>query len=118
QGPVSYLELSPPYPRHAHSLSSFSFSTSADGGSEEVSDLRSASLDPHHGFAGQGSSIDSECAFEGDYDVPPLSMAEGLQHMRIMEGVSRSLPSSPLLAHQTVNVRLQPVKKISTGSAT
>lgn len=65
-----------------------------------------------------GSSIDSECAFEGDYDVPPLSMAEGLQHMRIMEGVSRSLPSSPLLAHQTVNVRLQPVKKISTGSAT
>ncbi|KAI5103126.1 protein TANC2 isoform X2, partial [Silurus meridionalis] len=63
-------------------------------------------------------SIDSECAFEGDYDVPPLSMAEGLQHMRIMEGVSRSLPSSPLLAHQTVNVRLQPVKKISTGSAT
>lgn len=65
-----------------------------------------------------GSSIDSECAFEGDYDVPPLSMAEGLQHMRIMEGVSRSLPSSPLLAHQTVNVHLQPVKKFSTGSAT
>lgn len=65
-----------------------------------------------------GSSIDSECAFEGDYDVPPLSMAEGLQHMRIMEGVSRSLPSSPLLTHQTVNVRLQPVKKISAGSAT
>lgn len=65
-----------------------------------------------------GSSIDSECAFEGDYDVPPFSMAEGLQHMRIMEGVSRSLPSSPLLAHQTVNVRLQPVKKVSTGSAT
>ncbi|XP_060719855.1 protein TANC2 isoform X2 [Tachysurus vachellii] len=91
---------------------------SSDGGSEEVSDLRSASLDPHHSFVGQGSSIDSECAFEGDYDVPPLSMAEGLQHMRIMEGVSRSLPSSPLLAHQTVNVRLQPVKKISTGSAT
>lgn len=41
-------------PRHAHSLSSFSFITSADGGSEEVSDLRCASLDPHHSFAGQG----------------------------------------------------------------
>lgn len=50
----SYLEFSPPHPRHAHSLSSFSFSTSADGGSEEVSDLRSGSLDPHHSFAGQG----------------------------------------------------------------
>ncbi|KAL6474988.1 hypothetical protein MHYP_G00160280, partial [Metynnis hypsauchen] len=44
-------------------------------------------------------------------------MAEGLQHIRIMEGVSRSLPSSPLLTHQTVSVRLQPVKKIS-GAAT
>lgn len=46
--------VSPPYPRHAHSLTSFSFSSSADGGSEDVSDLRSASLDPHHSFAGHG----------------------------------------------------------------
>lgn len=46
--------VSTPHPRHAHSLTSFSFSSSADGGSEEVGDLRSASLDPHHGFAGQG----------------------------------------------------------------
>uniref|UniRef100_A0A8C5AYF8 Tetratricopeptide repeat, ankyrin repeat and coiled-coil containing 2b n=1 Tax=Gadus morhua TaxID=8049 RepID=A0A8C5AYF8_GADMO len=61
-------------------------------------------------------SIDSDCAFDGDYGVPPLSMTEGMQHIRIMEGVSRSLPSSPLLAHQAVNVRLQPVKKI-TGRA-
>uniref|UniRef100_A0A8C5C7G4 Tetratricopeptide repeat, ankyrin repeat and coiled-coil containing 2b n=1 Tax=Gadus morhua TaxID=8049 RepID=A0A8C5C7G4_GADMO len=60
--------------------------------------------------------IDSDCAFDGDYGVPPLSMTEGMQHIRIMEGVSRSLPSSPLLAHQAVNVRLQPVKKI-TGRA-
>lgn len=64
-----------------------------------------------------GGSIDSDCAFEGDYGVPPLSMAEGLQHIRMMEGVSRSLPSSPLLTHQTGNVRIQPVKKIS-GAAT
>ncbi|TSL75272.1 Protein TANC2 [Bagarius yarrelli] len=91
---------------------------SSDGGSEEVGNLRSASLDPHHSFTGRGSSIDSECVFEEDYDVPPLSMAEGLQHMRIMDGVSRSLPSSPLLTHQTVSVPLQPVKMISTSSAT
>ncbi|XP_017550591.1 protein TANC2 isoform X2 [Pygocentrus nattereri] len=90
---------------------------SSDGGSEEPSELRSASMDPHHSLVGQGGSIDSDCAFEGDYGVPPLSMAEGLQHIRIMEGVSRSLPSSPLLTHQTVSVRLQPVKKIS-GAAT
>uniref|UniRef100_A0A671YE63 Tetratricopeptide repeat, ankyrin repeat and coiled-coil containing 2 n=1 Tax=Sparus aurata TaxID=8175 RepID=A0A671YE63_SPAAU len=58
-------------------------------------------------------SIDSDCAFEGDYAVPPLSMTEGMQHIRIMEGVSRSLPSSPLLTHQTISVRLQPVKKLT-----
>lgn len=44
----------PPHPRHAHSLPFFPFSSPADGGSEEVSDLRSASLDPHHSFADQG----------------------------------------------------------------
>lgn len=43
-------------------------------------------------------------------------MTEGIQHIRIMEGVSRSLPSSPLLAHQAIGVRLQPVKKL-TGTA-
>uniref|UniRef100_A0A3Q0RJZ8 Tetratricopeptide repeat, ankyrin repeat and coiled-coil containing 2 n=1 Tax=Amphilophus citrinellus TaxID=61819 RepID=A0A3Q0RJZ8_AMPCI len=63
-----------------------------------------------------GGSIDSDCAFEGDYAVPPLSMTEGMQHIRIMEGVSRSLPSSPLLTHQTISVRLQPMKKL-TGKA-
>uniref|UniRef100_A0A8C8CS92 Tetratricopeptide repeat, ankyrin repeat and coiled-coil containing 2 n=1 Tax=Oncorhynchus tshawytscha TaxID=74940 RepID=A0A8C8CS92_ONCTS len=65
------------------------------------------------GFCG---SIDSDCAFEGDYALPPLSMTEGMQHIRIMEGVSRSLPSSPLLTHQTISVRLQPIKKL-TGNA-
>lgn len=60
-----------------------------------------------------GGSIDSDCAFEGDYAVPPLSMTEGMQHIRIMEGVSRSLPSSPLLTHQSISVRLQPVKKLT-----
>ncbi|KAL3968003.1 E3 ubiquitin-protein ligase [Sarotherodon galilaeus] len=60
-----------------------------------------------------GGSIDSDCAFEGDYAVPPLSMTEGMQHIRIMEGVSRSLPSSPLLTHQTISVRLQPMKKLT-----
>lgn len=64
-----------------------------------------------------GGSIDSDCAFEPDYAVPPLSMTEGMQHIRIMEGVSRSLPSSPLLTHQAISVRLQPVKKLTgTGS--
>lgn len=60
-----------------------------------------------------GGSIDSDCAFEPDYSVPSLSMTEGMQHIRIMEGVSRSLPSSPLLTHQTISVRLQPVKKLT-----
>ncbi|XP_055746086.1 protein TANC2 isoform X6 [Salvelinus fontinalis] len=40
-------------------------------------------------------------------------MTEGMQHIRIMEGVSRSLPSSPLLTHQTISVRLQPIKKLT-----
>uniref|UniRef100_A0AAX7U8Z9 Tetratricopeptide repeat, ankyrin repeat and coiled-coil containing 2 n=1 Tax=Astatotilapia calliptera TaxID=8154 RepID=A0AAX7U8Z9_ASTCA len=40
-------------------------------------------------------------------------MTEGMQHIRIMEGVSRSLPSSPLLTHQTISVRLQPMKKLT-----
>uniref|UniRef100_A0A3Q3IYM2 Tetratricopeptide repeat, ankyrin repeat and coiled-coil containing 2 n=1 Tax=Monopterus albus TaxID=43700 RepID=A0A3Q3IYM2_MONAL len=64
-----------------------------------------------------GGSIDSDCAFEGDYAVPPLSMTEGMQHIRIMEGVSRSLPSSPLLTHQTISVRLQPMKKLTGESS-
>ncbi|XP_026860892.2 protein TANC2 isoform X3 [Electrophorus electricus] len=84
---------------------------SSDGGNDELSELRSASLDPHHSLAEQGGSIDSDCAFEGDYAVPSLTMAEGLQHIRIMEGMSRSLPSSPLLSHQVAGVRLQPGKK-------
>ncbi|XP_060951215.1 protein TANC2 [Limanda limanda] len=83
-------------------------SRSSDGGSED-----SPGLDPHLCHVGQGGSIDSDCAFEGDYAVPPLSMTEGMQHIRIMEGVSRSLPSSPLLTHQTISVRLQPVKKLT-----
>ncbi|CAM4706472.1 unnamed protein product [Leuciscus chuanchicus] len=74
---------------------------SSDGGNEDTVDLQSTSLDTLHNFTGQGGSIDSDCAFEGDYGVPPLSMAEGLQHIRFMEGLSRSLPSSPLLIHQT-----------------
>ncbi|XP_016889606.1 protein TANC2 isoform X4 [Cynoglossus semilaevis] len=88
-------------------------SRSSDGGSEDLGDPRSPSLDHHLSHIGQGGSIDSDCAFEGDYAVPPLSMTEGMQHIRIMEGVSRSLPSSPLLTHQTISVRLQPVKKLT-----
>ncbi|XP_014845391.1 PREDICTED: protein TANC2 isoform X3 [Poecilia mexicana] len=88
-------------------------SRSSDGGSDDFGDPRSPSLDPHLSHIGQGGSIDSDCAFEGDYAVPPLSMTEGMQHIRIMEGVSRSLPSSPLLAHQAIGVRLQPVKKLT-----
>ncbi|XP_041819371.1 protein TANC2 isoform X3 [Chelmon rostratus] len=88
-------------------------SRSSDGGSEDLADPRSPGLDPHLSHVGQGGSIDSDCAFEGDYAVPPLSMTEGMQHIRIMEGVSRSLPSSPLLTHQTISVRLQPVKKLT-----
>uniref|UniRef100_A0A8C6Q7Z8 Tetratricopeptide repeat, ankyrin repeat and coiled-coil containing 2 n=1 Tax=Nothobranchius furzeri TaxID=105023 RepID=A0A8C6Q7Z8_NOTFU len=58
-----------------------------------------------------------DCAFEGDYAVPLLSMTEGMQHIRMMEGVSRSLPSSPLLTHQSIGVRLQPVKKLTGESS-
>ncbi|XP_062988148.1 protein TANC2 isoform X4 [Elgaria multicarinata webbii] len=36
-----------------------------------------------------------------------------MQHIRIMEGMSRSLPSSPLLTHQSISVRLQPMKKLT-----
>uniref|UniRef100_A0A671SV26 Protein TANC2-like n=2 Tax=Sinocyclocheilus anshuiensis TaxID=1608454 RepID=A0A671SV26_9TELE len=54
-------------------------------------------------------SVEGECVFEGDYAVPPLPVTEGMQHIRIMEGVTRSLPSSPLLSHQALNMRLQPV---------
>ncbi|KAL4630866.1 protein TANC2 isoform X9, partial [Arapaima gigas] len=63
-----------------------------------------------------GSSTDSDCTFEGDYAVPPLPVTEGMQHIRIMEGVSRSLPSSPLLTHQTIGMRLQPMKKLTGNS--
>uniref|UniRef100_A0A3Q1CY28 Tetratricopeptide repeat, ankyrin repeat and coiled-coil containing 2 n=1 Tax=Amphiprion ocellaris TaxID=80972 RepID=A0A3Q1CY28_AMPOC len=92
-------------------------SRSSDGGSEDLADPCSPSLDPHLSHIGQGGSIDSDCVFEGDYAVPPLSMTEGMQHIRIMEGVSRSLPSSPLLTHQTISVRLQPVKKLTGESS-
>ncbi|XP_078793170.1 protein TANC2 isoform X6 [Oryzias latipes] len=92
-------------------------SRSSDGGSDDLADPRSPSLDPHLSHIGQGGSIDSDCAFEGDYAVPPLSITEGMQHIRIMEGVSRSLPSSPLLTHQTIGVRLQPVKKLTGESS-
>ncbi|KAF6730029.1 Protein TANC2 [Oryzias melastigma] len=92
-------------------------SRSSDGGSDDLGDPRSPGLDPHLSHIGQGGSIDSDCAFEGDYAVPPLSMTEGMQHIRIMEGVSRSLPSSPLLTHQSIGVRLQPVKKLTGESS-
>ncbi|XP_033963504.1 protein TANC2 isoform X8 [Pseudochaenichthys georgianus] len=92
-------------------------SRSSDGGSEDLADPRSPGLDPHLSHIGQGGSLDSDCAFEGDYSVPRISMTEGMQHIRIMEGVSRSLPSSPLLTHQTISVRLQPVKKLTGESS-
>ncbi|XP_063750127.1 protein TANC2 isoform X3 [Eleginops maclovinus] len=92
-------------------------SRSSDGGSEDLADPHSPSLDPHLSHIGQGGSLDSDCAFEGDYAVPRISMTEGMQHIRIMEGVSRSLPSSPLLTHQTISVRLQPVKKLTGESS-
>ncbi|XP_072229322.1 protein TANC2 isoform X3 [Leuresthes tenuis] len=92
-------------------------SRSSDGGSEDLADPRSPGLDPHLTHIGQGGSIESDCAFEGDYAVPPLSMTEGMQHIRIMEGVSRSLPSSPLLTHQSIGVRLQPMRKLTGESS-
>uniref|UniRef100_A0A672SIM7 Tetratricopeptide repeat, ankyrin repeat and coiled-coil containing 2 n=1 Tax=Sinocyclocheilus grahami TaxID=75366 RepID=A0A672SIM7_SINGR len=58
-----------------------------------------------------------ECVFEGDYSVSPLPVTEGMQHIRIMEGVSRSLPSSPLLSHQALNMRLLPLKRLPGNTA-
>ncbi|XP_061763625.1 protein TANC2 isoform X1 [Nerophis ophidion] len=84
-------------------------SRGSDGGSEDLADPRSPALDPHLRHFGHGGSVDSDCAFEGDY----TSMAEGVQHVRMMEGVSRSLPSSPLLGHQALAVRLHAVKKLT-----
>nr|XP_045014726.1 protein TANC2 isoform X3 [Jaculus jaculus] len=90
---------------------------SSDGGSEEPPDRRQSSVDSRQSRSGQGGiSTESDCAFEPDYAVPPLPVSEGMQHVRIMEGMSRSLPSSPLLTHQSISVRLQPVKKL-TGDA-
>ncbi|KAI1896538.1 hypothetical protein AGOR_G00095800 [Albula goreensis] len=100
----------------AHSVCSFC-SSSADGGSEDPAELRQPHVDPRLSHIGQGgSSTDSDCAFEGDYAVPPLPVTEGMQHIRIMEGMSRSLPSSPLLTHQTISMRLQPMKKLTGES--
>ncbi|XP_057391630.1 protein TANC2 isoform X3 [Balaenoptera acutorostrata] len=90
---------------------------SSDGGNEEGPDRRQSSVDARQSRSGQGGiSTESDCAFEPDYAVPPLPVSEGMQHIRIMEGMSRSLPSSPLLTHQSISVRLQPVKKL-TGDA-
>uniref|UniRef100_A0A4W3I008 Tetratricopeptide repeat, ankyrin repeat and coiled-coil containing 2 n=1 Tax=Callorhinchus milii TaxID=7868 RepID=A0A4W3I008_CALMI len=90
---------------------------SSDGGNEEQSERRQTNLESRQNRPGQGvSSIENDCAFEPDYAVPPLPVSEGMQHIRIMEGMSRSLPSSPLLTHQSISVRLQPVKKITGES--
>ncbi|XP_072270709.1 protein TANC2 isoform X2 [Pyxicephalus adspersus] len=87
---------------------------SSDGGNEEPQDRRQHSVDSRHGRASQGgSSSENDCAFEPDYSITPLPVTEGMQHIRIMEGMSRSLPSSPLLSHQAISVRLQPVKKLT-----
>ncbi|KAK2536103.1 Tanc2 [Columba guinea] len=89
------------------------FGSRADGGSEEPPDRRQASVDARQSRSGQGTSTENDCAFEPDYAIPPLPVTEGMQHIRIMEGMSRSLPSSPLLTHQSISVRLQPVKKLT-----
>ncbi|KAM4598748.1 protein TANC2 [Polymixia lowei] len=47
-----------------------------------------------------GGAVGSE---GGDY-----AGADGIQQVRMMEGVTRSLPSSPLLTHQAFNLRLHP----------
>uniref|UniRef100_A0A8C0AZ61 Tetratricopeptide repeat, ankyrin repeat and coiled-coil containing 2 n=1 Tax=Buteo japonicus TaxID=224669 RepID=A0A8C0AZ61_9AVES len=86
---------------------------SSDGGNEEPPDRRQASVDSRQSRSGQGTSTENDCAFEPDYAIPPLPVTEGMQHIRIMEGMSRSLPSSPLLTHQSISVRLQPVKKLT-----
>ncbi|XP_053115150.1 protein TANC2 isoform X2 [Hemicordylus capensis] len=85
-----------------------------DGGSEETPDRRQASVDYRQSHSGQGgSSTENDCAFESEYAIPSLPVPEGMQHIRIMEGMSRSLPSSPLLTHQSISVRLQPMKKLT-----
>uniref|UniRef100_H3ALC3 Protein TANC2 n=1 Tax=Latimeria chalumnae TaxID=7897 RepID=H3ALC3_LATCH len=90
----------------------------ADGGSEEPSERRQTSVDCRQSRTGQGgTSSETDCTFEPDYAIPPLPVSEGMQHIRIMEGMSRSLPSSPLLTHQSISVRLQPVKKITGKSS-
>ncbi|XP_053555750.1 protein TANC2 isoform X2 [Bombina bombina] len=87
---------------------------SSDGGSEEQQDRRQHSVDSRHGRAAQGGcSLETDCAFEPDYPITPLPVTEGMQHIRMMEGMSRSLPSSPLLTHQAISMRLQPVKKLT-----
>ncbi|XP_074080533.1 protein TANC2 isoform X2 [Macrotis lagotis] len=87
---------------------------SSDGGSEEPPDQRQSSVDSRQNRSGQGGiSTENDCTFEPDYAIPPLPVTEGMQHIRIMEGMSRSLPSSPLLTHQSISVRLQPVKKLT-----
>ncbi|XP_041433192.1 protein TANC2 isoform X2 [Xenopus laevis] len=88
---------------------------SSDGGSEELQESRrQPSVDSRHGRAAQGgSSSENDCAFEPDYSINPLPVTEGMQHIRMMEGMSRSLPSSPLLTHQAISVRLQPTKKLT-----
>nr|XP_056719316.1 protein TANC2 isoform X2 [Euleptes europaea] len=87
---------------------------SSDGGSEEPKDRRQASVDYRQSHSGQGgNSAENECAFESEYALPSPPVPEGMQHIRIMEGVSRSLPSSPLLTHQSISVRLQPMKKLT-----
>ncbi|XP_053115158.1 protein TANC2 isoform X7 [Hemicordylus capensis] len=87
---------------------------SSDGGSEETPDRRQASVDYRQSHSGQGgSSTENDCAFESEYAIPSLPVPEGMQHIRIMEGMSRSLPSSPLLTHQSISVRLQPMKKLT-----
>ncbi|XP_029110103.1 protein TANC2-like isoform X1 [Scleropages formosus] len=86
----------------------------SDSGSEDPGDFRSTYADPRLGHLTQGGgTTKSAHTFEGDYGVSPLAVTEGMQHIRIMEGVSRSLPSSPLLSHQAISMRLQPLKKLS-----
>uniref|UniRef100_A0A803SYH9 Tetratricopeptide repeat, ankyrin repeat and coiled-coil containing 2 n=1 Tax=Anolis carolinensis TaxID=28377 RepID=A0A803SYH9_ANOCA len=88
--------------------------TLLDGGSEEQADRRQTSIDYCQSHSGQGgSSTENDCAFEPEYAIPALPVPEGMQHIRIMEGMSRSLPSSPLLTHQSISVRLQPMKKLT-----
>ncbi|XP_068119105.1 protein TANC2 isoform X1 [Hyperolius riggenbachi] len=92
---------------------------SSDGGNEEPQERRQHSVDSRHGRASQGegerggSSSENDSAFEPDFSVTSLPVTEGMQHIRMMEGMSRSLPSSPLLTHQAISVRLQPVKKLT-----